>query len=173
MAALLKNYRSLYEHTKKRQDCNFIGLQVASWFRQRNDNEPMNEIKLLGVNSDRDTCDCCGRSSLKRVVWLSINGRPPVAYGVNCAAQTLGFKGRYSSADADRLKAKYKQLQKEKEAYERVCIAAQREADRLGENVCVIKDTSGHFYTRREAANKGYLFASPKAVFLPREAQAA
>lgn len=44
------------------------------------------EILILGVNADKDTCDCCGKTGLKKVVWLEIDGAEPVAYGVNCAA---------------------------------------------------------------------------------------
>lgn len=45
------------------------------------------DIKVLGINSDRDTCDCCGKTNLAKVVWLEIDGGEPVAYGVNCAAK--------------------------------------------------------------------------------------
>jgi hypothetical protein len=29
-------------------------------------------VKVLGVNDDRSSCQCCGREGLKRVVWLEI-----------------------------------------------------------------------------------------------------
>jgi hypothetical protein len=51
--------------------------------------------KVLGVNDDHDTCNCCGKTGLKRVVWLAeldADGNrvgDPTAVGCNCAARML------------------------------------------------------------------------------------
>lgn len=50
--------------------------------------------KVLGTNSDHDTCGCCGRTNLKRVVWMArvdVDGSvgAPEAVGTSCAATLL------------------------------------------------------------------------------------
>lgn len=44
--------------------------------------------KLLGINDDVTTCECCGKSGLKCTVVLS-NGEGEVCYGRDCAARAL------------------------------------------------------------------------------------
>lgn len=44
------------------------------------------KFKVLGVNDDRDTCECCGKSNLKKVVWVENTETSEVKhFGVNCA----------------------------------------------------------------------------------------
>ncbi len=50
-------------------------------------------MRVLGVNDDRDCCDCCGRQGLKKVVWLETAAGEVVAYGTGCAARALGLEG--------------------------------------------------------------------------------
>lgn len=50
-------------------------------------------MRVLGVNDDRDSCDCCGRQGLKKVVWLETAAGEIVAYGTGCAARVLGLEG--------------------------------------------------------------------------------
>jgi len=46
--------------------------------------------KILGINDDVSTCQCCGKTGLKRVVWLDLeDGSDPVAYGTSCAGMAL------------------------------------------------------------------------------------
>jgi len=50
--------------------------------------------KVMGVNNDHDTCSCCGRTGLKRVVWLArvdVDGfvGTPEPVGTSCAAMLL------------------------------------------------------------------------------------
>lgn len=53
--------------------------------------------RIKGINSDTDTCECCGRTGLKRVVWLAPvvddTEYDPAAYGSSCAAVVMG-RGR-------------------------------------------------------------------------------
>jgi hypothetical protein len=53
----------------------------------------MMTFKIRGVNSDLDTCQCCGKINLKKVIWLDRleEGEviETVAYGVNCAARAV------------------------------------------------------------------------------------
>lgn len=47
-------------------------------------------VKLLGISDDVTTCDCCGRTGLKRTVAMEIgDGSLPVYYGTSCAANAL------------------------------------------------------------------------------------
>jgi hypothetical protein len=49
--------------------------------------------KILAVNSDTDTCECCGRKNLKKVAWVSevVDGieHDPAPYGTTCAAKAV------------------------------------------------------------------------------------
>lgn len=49
-------------------------------------------VKFLGISDETNTCDCCGKTGLKRVVVLDIDGIV-VNYGTNCAAKALANKG--------------------------------------------------------------------------------
>lgn len=78
-------------------------------------------IKVLGVNDDRDTCQCCGKEGLKRVVWLAIDDSEPVHYGTTCAAKVAGISGRWTSNRADALA---EQLRKREERMARYAALA-------------------------------------------------
>ena len=51
--------------------------------------------QIKGINSDSDTCENCGKTNLKKVVWLDIldgEGNETgdvVAFGCDCAATAL------------------------------------------------------------------------------------
>ena len=48
--------------------------------------------QVIAINDDTDTCSCCGRTNLKRVVWIRDNVESdPTAYGTGCAATAMGF----------------------------------------------------------------------------------
>lgn len=47
-------------------------------------------MKLLGINDDVTTCECCGKSNLKCTVVLSSDdGMGQVHFGRDCAARAL------------------------------------------------------------------------------------
>lgn len=48
----------------------------------------MNGWKVLGINDDVTTCECCGKSNLKCTVVLT-NGEGEVHYGRDCAARAI------------------------------------------------------------------------------------
>lgn len=55
--------------------------------------------RIKGINNDLDTCECCGKTGLKRVVWLvsvTQDGEESEAtpYGTTCAARRLGVKSQ-------------------------------------------------------------------------------
>lgn len=53
----------------------------------------MSRFQVLGVNDDRDFCECCGKQGLKRVVWIQDNELCEVKhFGTVCATQpSKGF----------------------------------------------------------------------------------
>ena len=49
--------------------------------------------KILSINSDESFCDCCGKSNLKRVVWIEDTETGNVNhYGTVCAENVLSWK---------------------------------------------------------------------------------
>lgn len=49
-------------------------------------------VKILGINDDVTTCECCGRAGLKKTVVLDfVEGKGIVHYGTACAAKSLRF----------------------------------------------------------------------------------
>jgi len=64
---------------------------------ERNKTMNTTNVRILGTNDAQDSCDCCGKTNLRRVVWLSIDENDPVAYGVSCAAKAIhGIKDQKS-----------------------------------------------------------------------------
>jgi hypothetical protein len=56
-------------------------------------------FEVMAVNDESDTCSCCGKTRLKRVVWISEEGQDPSPFGTTCAAHALaGRVGRKPSA---------------------------------------------------------------------------
>lgn len=60
--------------------------------------------RIKGINNDVETCECCGKTGLKRVVWLvsvTQDGEESEAtpYGTTCAAKRLGVKGTKSQVE--------------------------------------------------------------------------
>jgi hypothetical protein len=48
----------------------------------------MSRFQILGINDDRDFCECCGKQGLKRVVWIQDNELSEVKhFGTVCATQ--------------------------------------------------------------------------------------
>lgn len=45
-------------------------------------------MRILGINDDVTTCECCGKSNLKCTVVLT-NGEGEVHYGRDCAAKAI------------------------------------------------------------------------------------
>lgn len=44
-------------------------------------------IKVLGINDEKDFCQCCGKKGLKRVVWCELEDGDIVHYGTTCASK--------------------------------------------------------------------------------------
>ena len=60
---------------------------------------------LKGVNSEAEHCDICGKTGLKRVMWIvevDADGNETenlLSAGTTCGAKALGFKGMFSSME--------------------------------------------------------------------------
>ncbi len=79
--------------------------------------------RLVGTTTERDTCQCCGRTELKRVVVLH-DGDDDVYVGSQCAARLLG-------KPVGALNREAATAQRQRERAERAARdAAQRQADR-------------------------------------------
>ena len=57
-----------------------------------------NKYRYYGVNDDESVCSHCGKTGLKRVVWLAVLDEEgnevsePAPYGTTCAAEMLGWR---------------------------------------------------------------------------------
>lgn len=110
-------------------------------------------VKILGINDDESTCACCGKSGLKRVVWLQFGeeGNEEVThYGTSCAATALGLTGRtYTARDAEKMVADYNAKQARIEAREKASAYGQKEANRRGEAMVLCYDPRNRTYFSR------------------------
>lgn len=90
-----------------------------------------------GITDERTTCDCCGKSNLKRTVVLRpADGGEHVFYGVTCAAYALRVPGKYTAKTAGDFVAKARAVlaarAKHAAEMERMRSRAQAEANRTG-----------------------------------------
>ena len=73
----------------------------------------MTTYRLKAVNSDHDTCSVCGKTDLKKVMWLSELGNDnndfldPFPAGTTCGARLLGVS---TSGGAKRTSIRVKEL---------------------------------------------------------------
>ena len=49
----------------------------------------MRNFKILGINSDSDTCSICGKTGLKRVVCIESESGEVIYLGCECASKLL------------------------------------------------------------------------------------
>lgn len=54
----------------------------------------MNATKIIGVTDEVCTCDCCGRTDLKRTIVLDLGEGNIVHFGSLCAARSMGRTGK-------------------------------------------------------------------------------
>ncbi len=57
-------------------------------------------MKVLGINDEVTTCDCCGKTNLKKTVVLA-RETDEVRYGVSCAAKALRRPAGRIKAEAE------------------------------------------------------------------------
>ena len=76
-------------------------------------------MKVLGITDSVSTCDCCGRSGLKRTVALESETKGTVYYGTGCAAMAVRGNKRPATVraivgEAEVSASRAKQLEEEK-----------------------------------------------------------
>lgn len=81
----------------------------------------MTAYRILGINDEVTTCECCGRSGLKKTVVLT-NGEQEVRYGTECAARAMQVGKRevesgVKSATAEASRVRREQINREEELY--------------------------------------------------------
>ena len=57
-------------------------------------------MKILGINDDVTTCECCGRSNLKATVVLETEHGDIRHYGRDCAAKSLMGNNKSASVNS-------------------------------------------------------------------------
>src|SRR4051812_24451406 len=62
-------------------------------------------MRMIGTNDEYTSCDCCGRTNLKRTVILETEDGAEVRYGVDCAATALRRSGSNVSVKGLNLRA--------------------------------------------------------------------
>lgn len=62
-------------------------------------------MKILGINDEQTTCDCCGKVDLKRTVVI-LDGENVGRFGTTCAMRKMGAS-RDVTAAAERREAGY------------------------------------------------------------------
>jgi hypothetical protein len=60
----------------------------------------MPRFKVLAVNDDKDFCECCGKSNLKKVVWIKdVETGEIQHFGSTCAVRN--FKGSFEKIERE------------------------------------------------------------------------
>jgi hypothetical protein len=78
-------------------------------------------VTFLGVSDDVTTCECCGRTNLRRTVALAFAGETR-RYGTACAAKALSFN--YSKKEIVRLAEKAQKVADEEAALDASYLAS-------------------------------------------------
>lgn len=61
-------------------------------------------MKILGITDEVNTCDCCGRTNLKKTVAMEFEAGGMVHYGTDCAANVV--YGAKTAANRKRMEAR-------------------------------------------------------------------
>ena len=127
-------------------------------------------MEIKGITDSVTTCDCCGRTHLKRTVAIETEDGEILHYGTSCAAAYLKVPGSYTAKTAERMVSKYHVMQESKKRFEAACERAKAEANATGECQHVVRLRDGHYSVRREAANTDYRYICPRETFEPQAA---
>lgn len=124
-------------------------------------------MEIRGITDSVTTCDCCGKTNLKRTVAIETESGEILHYGTSCAASYLRVPGSYSAKTAEKMVANFHAMQERKKRFAAVCERAQLQANTTGENHEVVRTRDGVYVVRRGAANNGYRYICPSATFEP------
>lgn len=124
-------------------------------------------MRILGISDDCDTCDCCGRSGLKRTVALDAGqGGPAFHYGVNCAARALGKPAARVERLAEQREAERKQAAWA--AAQAAWLAADTTLRTGLGRVIVVRQEGADFVARDEGGNVVYRNEFGKTSYVQR-----
>ena len=81
----------------------------------------MTDFRILGTNDEVTTCECCGRSGLKKTVVLT-DGEREVRYGTECAARAMQVSKRdvesgVKAVTAEAVRVRQEQINRQEEVY--------------------------------------------------------
>ena len=117
---------------------------------------------LKGINSDTETCEQCGKTGLKRVIWLEVldaDGNQTgstIPMGTCCGAKALGFKGEFKNVE------QVAQAVEQKQEREAAVTQAQKMAIEFNDEIAIIKNGQGYVTVRGKAFN-----ANPNRYGMP------
>lgn len=106
----------------------------------------MARFRIKGVNDDRDTCDCCGKTGLKKVVWIEdLETQEIRAFGTSCATSpTKAFGLTSEIKKATRVYAK-EQANIKKRKYFQAIVAACKASSSESEKAAAIDSVKLEF----------------------------
>lgn len=120
------------------------------------------QYTLKGINNDSETCEQCGKTGLKRVMWLEIldaEGNQTdsvIPMGTCCGARALGFKGEFKSVE------QVAQAVDQKQKREAAIIQAQKMVVEFNDEIAIIKNGNSYVTVRGKAFN-----ANPNRYGMP------
>jgi len=109
------------------------------------------KAKLLAINSDSEVCEICGKSHLKRVMWIETEETGVRAYGVCCGTKALGFNGKFNTIE------QVISAIEDSEKLEKARESAKKMAIEFNDEIAIIKAGNGYSCVRGKAydANPG------------------
>ena len=96
--------------------------------------------KILAITDERTTCECCGKSGLKRTVVIEFSSEIRF-YGTTCAAKALNFPNpeRYTSRNAEKLVTDYGKRITAQERRAAALTSAQKQANYYNQDVSILR----------------------------------
>lgn len=107
--------------------------------------------KLVGINSDTETCENCGKTGLKKVMWLDLldeDGNTTgsvIAMGTTCGAKSLGFSRELSSVEQV---SKAVEMRDKKD---KAISQAKKQAKEFNDEIAVIRNDNVYYTVRGKA----------------------
>jgi hypothetical protein len=122
------------------------GNQLAKPLLRRN-----TMYTLKAINSDSDTCETCGKSGLKRVMWLEVmdeDGNSTgtvIPMGTCCGAKALGLNGHYNTVE------QVAEAAQSKQKLAAIIEDAKKLALQYNDEIAVIKSGNDYYTVRGKA----------------------
>lgn len=95
----------------------------------------MTEYRITAINDEHDACSCCGKTGLKRVVWLNDGSAYDMPFGTTCAAKKL----RVATTGKAQIERKLDEL---------LYAERQAERNRIFDELCIYQPTFNVYILR-------------------------